>query len=74
MVQLFLRRTKMPDIKAEDIDCDAFNAGYDCGLHGPNAWNSHRCHFMTKNGEEKWKRGKKAGEQAKKDYEPRKPK
>lgn len=42
-----------------------YQQGYDCGLNGPNAINSHFSLFSTPEKTSDWERGKKDGEKAK---------
>ena len=36
----------------------AYDAGYDCGINGPNTTNCHFTYFSTKELTEEWERGK----------------
>lgn len=36
----------------------AYDAGYDCGLHGANNFNCHFKWFRTKESMQEWERGK----------------
>ncbi len=44
---------------------DAYSAGYDCGMYGPNTRNCHFGWFRTPEMTKDWERGKKDGEKFK---------
>ena len=37
---------------------NAYDAGFDCGLHGANNFNSHYKWFLSKESMQDWERGK----------------
>lgn len=52
----------MPDKSTRD---DAYDAGYDCGIHGPNPQNCHFRHFAKATMTALWELGKRDGERDK---------
>ncbi len=49
-------------IPAPTTISDAYNAGYDCGKHGPNDRNSHYGLFSTREKTRTWELGKQDAE------------
>lgn len=40
----------------------SYEAGFDCGLHGPNSFNSHYKWFSSKESMKEWENGKRDAE------------